>query len=171
MVQFLGICLLGVGIFGSIYEWIMRQRNRKRRMDNLLDFLRTISFTMEESNIFWIPFLEEYVSEDEAIQEVLYKLLQNLKENKYPKGELAWQEAIKGCEEQWDFSKESMELLYGIGKGFFGKSRKENLEIIHMYMHLLQECKEKEQKEFAEKKKVWIPVTLLGGIMLVIVLI
>ena len=35
----------------------------------------------------------------------------------------------------------------------------------------LEECKQKEIERFAEEKKVWIPVSMLGGVLLVILLL
>ena len=171
MEKLLGVVFLGIGIGGSIYEWLMRHLTRKRRMNMLLDFLRSVRFTMEESNIFWISFLEEYISEDALLQDTCREVAKRLKEHTYPKGELAWQTVVKEKEAQWDLSPAAMEILLDLGKGFFGKTRKENLDVIVMHIRLLQECKEKEHTEFGEKKKIWIPVGLLGGVMLVIVLI
>ena len=40
-----------------------------------------------------------------------------------------------------------------------------------MYIQLFTDCSKKEKQEFAEKKKLWIPLSALGGMMIVIILI
>lgn len=169
--KLVGITIIGIGIAGVIYDWLLRQRNRRKRLEELLSFFRKAVYAMEETKIHWIVFFEDYMGNDECLSESLHEVAQKLRENRYPKGELAWQEVMKEKKADWDFSKEAFELLMASGAAFFGKSKAENLELLRLYIKLFTDCKQKEIEDFAEKRKVWIPVGALGGIMLVIILI
>lgn len=140
-------------------------------MNGFLSLFRRAQHVMEETRRPWILFFEDYEGEDACVMEFVRELAVRLRENRYPKGELAWQEVLKEQREKWDFSKETFDILLKSGSAFFGQSQQENLELFRLYTTLLMECKEKEKCEFAEKRKIWIPVGALGGIMVVIILI
>lgn len=160
-----------MGIAGYIHDWIYRHNIRRKRLEEILSFFRKAVYAMEETHTPWIRFFEEYESRDECVVESTHEVARRLKENRYPRGELAWRDVMTEKREIWDLSKEAFELLYNSGNAFFGKSQKENLELLGLYIKLLSDCKEKEVKEFVEKKKVWIPVGCLGGLMVIIILI
>lgn len=159
------------GFCGAIKEWIQKNVNRDKRMEDILSFLRKAVYAMEETHTPWIRFFEEYASGDQEVTDAIHEVGFRLKENRYPKGELAWQDVMTEKREVLDLSMEAFELVYRLGEAFFGKSQKENLELLNLYMKLLSQCKEKERIAFAEKKKLWIPVGALGGVMIIIILI
>ena len=169
--KIIGILILGTGILGLIHDWLYRHQIRRKRMEELMSFFRKAIYAMEETKTPWILFFDAYEGNDICVTESVHEVSKKLKENRYPKGELAWQDAMEEREKEWDFSKEAFELLLASGNAFFGKSQKENLELMRMYMKLFEECEKRETQSFGEKKKVWIPVGALGGIMLVIILI
>ena len=169
--KIMGIIMMITGIIGFIGDWTMRHITRRKRLDEILLFLRKAVYALEETHTPWIRFFEEYEGRDICVVESIHEVASRLKENRYPKGELAWQDAMTERKETLDLSKEAFELFYNSGDAFFGKSQKENLEQLRLYIKLLFECKEQECKEFAEKKKVWIPVGGLGGLMVIIILI
>ncbi len=169
--KLVAIAIITIGIAGFIHDWLLRHQARRKRMEELISFFRKAVYAMEETKVHWILFFEGYEGNDACINQSIHEVAKRLKENRYPKGELAWQEVMEEKKTDWDFSKEAHELLKSSGNAFFGKSQKENLECMRLYMKLLDLQREKECKEFAEKKKVWIPVGALGGIMLVIILV
>lgn len=169
--KIIGIIIMVIGMGGFIRDWILRHITRRKRMEELLSFFRKAVYAMEETHTPWIRFFEEYESRDECVAESIHEVARRLKENRYPKGELAWRDVMTERKVVWDFSKAAFELLYNSGNAFFGKSQKENLELLRLYIRLLFDCKEQESKEFAEKKKVWIPVGALSGVMIIIILI
>ncbi len=134
MGKWIGIIMIGIGIYGSVYDWILSHRNRKKRMEELLVFFRKAAYSMEDPHTRWIFFFEEYNGGDECVTESVHEVARRLKENRYPMGETAWKEVMEERKTEWDFSKEAYELLLSCGACFFGKSKAENLEILRMYM-------------------------------------
>lgn len=169
--KIIGIVCMIIGIAGYSYDWISRHITRSKRLEEILTFLRKAGHAMEETHTPWIRFFEEYQSRDACVTESIHEVSHRLKENRYPRGELVWQDVMTERKETLDFSKEAFELLFHSGDAFFGKSQKENLELLNLYKKQLFECKEQERIEFAEKKRLWIPVGALGGVMIIIILI
>ena len=166
-----GIFIIGIGIAGMLSDWIRRNKNRHKRLEAIISFFRKTVYAMEENKVHWIRYFEEYEGNDTCLEEGIHSVSQRLKENRYPKGELAWQEAFLERKSELDLSKETFETLLASGTAFFGKSQKENVELMRMHIRLFTDCSKKEKQEFAEKKKMWIPLSALGGVMIVIILI
>lgn len=169
--KIMGIVILAIGIVGYMYDWMNRHITRNKRMEEILIFFRKAVYAMEETHTPWIRFFEDYQGGVLEITDSIHEVACRLKEHRYPKGETAWQDVMMENRESLDLSKEAFDLMYSSGDAFFGKSQKENLEQLNLYIKLLYECKEQERKEFAEKKRVWIPVGALGGVMIIIILI
>jgi stage III sporulation protein AB len=169
--KMIGSLIIVFGLAGYMKEWIFRNLSRGKRLEELLSFLRKAVYALEETHTTWIRFFEEYEGQEKCIVESVHEVAKRLKEHRYPKGELAWQEVMIEQKEAIDLSKEAFELVSHVGDAFFGRSQKENLESLRWYIKLLEKCKEQEGKAFIEKKKVWIPVGALGGVMIIIILI
>lgn len=171
MWKIIGILFFGVGVMGEIYEWIARNKSRQKRLDEMLVFLKKAKYAMEEEKVRWIPFFSRYESEDEIVTETLHEIAIRLEEHRYPYGEEAWKAVFLEKKREWNCKEASFQVLMQMGGAFFGRSRQENEEFMDSYIRQLETCKCEEKKKFAEEKKIWIPVSVLGGVMLVIMLI
>lgn len=171
MWKILGIFLFGMGTMGEIYEWIARTKSRQKRLDEMLLFLKKAKYAMEEEKVRWIPFFYQYESNDAIVTETLHEIASRLEEHRYPYGEDAWKAIFLEKKKEWNCKEASFQVLIQVGRAFFGRSRQENGEFMDSYIKQLEICKGEEKQKFAEEKKVWIPVSVLGGVMLVILLI
>ncbi|MBR4025940.1 MAG: hypothetical protein IKJ01_00085, partial [Lachnospiraceae bacterium] len=150
--------------------WITRQKTRQRKLHEMEIFFRKAIYAMEEEKARWIVFFENYESRECIVMETLHEIAFRLRQNIYPKGEDAWEAVFMEKKNMWDCSESSFHLLLQSGHAFFGKSRKENSCFLQSYLRQLEECQAQEKQKFQEEKKVWIPVSMLGGCMMVIIL-
>jgi len=59
-------------------------------------------------------------------------------------------------------------LLIRAGEGFFGRTCEENLCFLQKVIEELEIERKKSKEADKNERKVWIPVSMLGGIMLTI---
>ena len=171
MWKIIGILFFGMGMIGELYEWIARNKNRQKRLEEMRIFLTKARYAMEEEKVRWIPFFFNYESQDEIVMQTLQEIAKRLEEHRYRYGEEAWKSVFLEKKREWDCKEGSFQVLMKMGSAFFGRSRQENGEFMERYIRQLEECRKKEKETFAEERKVWIPVSVLGGVMLVIMLI
>jgi hypothetical protein len=57
------------------------------------------------------------------------------------------------------------------GTAFFGRNLSDNLKKLSGYEKQMENCVKQAKAEFSEKNRVWTPVGLLMGAMLVVILI
>lgn len=154
-----------------LYGWVEGQKLRQRRVEELLIFLQRTAFAMETEKIHIIEYLEGYHTRDALFEGLLRETAGRLRQNIYPCGEMVWEEVFREKRREWNCSGETFELILRVGVGLFGKSRSENTSFLRRSIRQLEEeshrCKERDIQE----RKVWIPVGMLGGMMLVIILI
>lgn len=167
----IGILILGIGGVGEIYEWIARNKSRQKRLEELIIFLKKSRYAMEEEKVRWIPFFQTYESEDELVNETLRQVGDYLEQHRYPYGEEAWKSVFLERKNEWNCKESCFQVFMQMGGAFFGRSKQENGAFMERSIRQLEECKQKEIERFAEEKKVWIPVSMLGGVLLVILLL
>ena len=169
MGKIVGCVLLLVGIAGGLYQWIVLQRECQMRIEAFCIFLHKTIFCMETEKIKIVDYFAKYRSTDEVMTESFQEISKRLYENTYPNGEMVWEEVIK--ERKWNLDEETYSIVLKCGKGFFGRSRAENICFLKKQLEEL-ECQQKQNNERDTKeRKVWVPVSMLSGILLIIILI
>lgn len=160
-----------IGVAGVLYSWICCQNAKQKRLEEFILFLQKSVFAMETEKVRVIEFFSNYRCSDEVIEDTLQEMACRLSQNIYPKGQSVWEEVLKEKEQNWKFDKETFGLIVGAGNGFFGRNRNENICFLQKSMKELETQKNNIKIKDAQERKVWLPVGMLGGIMLTILLI
>lgn len=171
MGKLLGIALIMGGVSGCIYHWQNEQRNRRERIGAFILFLQKTRFTMETENQKIGHLLKNYPTKDTVLKETLSEIVNRLQFHIYPNGPTVWEEVFREKEQNWNVDEETFGLMIDAGNGFFGKSRGENICFLQKSIRALEEQEKKNREKDAKERKVWIPVGMLSGTMLVILLI
>ena len=168
MGKLLGIVLVFCGVSGILYSWISTQKECQRRWEETLLFLQKMVFAIQTERSPILMFLEKYEARDEVLQRCIKEMLQRLSANIYPKGQVVLQDVFKEEEKDWNWDRECFEILLRAGEGMFGRSREENVSLLQKTIEELENERKKVKERDEKERKVWIPVSMLGGMMLVI---
>lgn len=168
MGKVMGISFLFIGIIGYLYQWIQKQKIQQKRLEIFMVFLQKTIFAMETENIKIIPYFLQYQSEDEVISETLKEIAYRLQKNIYPKGQSAWEEVFGEKKQSWGLDHETYAIMVGVGNGFFGRNREENICFLQKSLKELEIQNRKIKEKNAKERTVWIPVGMLSGVMIVI---
>ena len=163
-------CILG-GIAFLLYNWVLEQKQRHSRLEELIIFLQKSIFAMEEEKVRIIDYFEGYQSRDIILKESLQEIAGRLRQNVYPSGQMIWEEVFWEKKNEWNCDEETFGIILAVGNGFFGKKRSENVCFLRRSLKQLETQRDKSREKDAQERKVWIPVGMLGGIMLMIILI
>ena len=79
--------------------------------------------------------------------------------------------ALDETRAMWNLSKEGWEVFRQSAKGLFGMNLPENLIHLKSAMDGMEACEKEERSVFAKRKKLVIPVALLGAVMMIICLV
>lgn len=168
MGKIVGIVLVLGGIAGCLYQWIQLQRESQKRVEEFGLFLHKSIFAMESEKIRIIDYFRKYHSEDTLITDALVEIANRLEKNIYPNGLSVWEEVLKEEKQNWNLDKEIFELILKSGTGFFGRSREENICFLKKQLEELEIHQMRRKEKDAKERKVWVPVSMLSGIMLTI---
>lgn len=166
-----GISLLFGGITGFVYSWLESRREREKRLDEVLLFLQKCVFAMESEKIRIITYFKEYRSKDKVLNSSLYEVANRLSMCMYPTGIEVWRDVLWEKKREWDFTEESFQILQKAGEGFFGTKREENITFLKKSICELEMQRTKEKEKNVQERKVLVPVSVLGGIMLMIIFV
>lgn len=168
MGKIIGIFFILGGIADGLYQWVMLQRERQKRLDELEAFLHKSIFLMESEQIKVIDYLAKYNSRDGMLSKSLQEISKRLSKNIYPNGQLVWEEVFRESEQNWNLDKDTFGLILKTGNGFFGRNREENTSFLRKQLVELEEHKRRIIEKDAKERKMWVPVSMLSGIMLTI---
>ncbi len=171
MGKLIGTLFIIGGIAGCLHSWQSKQKERRERVKDVILFLQRAVFIMEAENIKVGQLLCNYQSKVNVLNDTLSEIARRLELNIYPKGQFAWEEVFKEKEQNWDLDKETFGLIINAGNGFFGRNRAENICFLQKSIKELELQEKKNWEKDAKERKVWMPVGMLGGIMIVILLI
>ena len=166
MGKIVGIVLVLGGIAGGLYQWIELQKERQKRVEEFCLFLHKSIFMMESEKIKVIDYFAKSVTRDSRITDALQEISKRLSENIYPNPQSVWEEVLK--EKDWNLDEEMFSIILKSGNGFFGRNREENSSFLKKQLEELEKQKIKGKEKDAKERKLWIPVGMLSGVMLVI---
>lgn len=164
------VCLLS-GIASLLYGWVIEQKIQYRRLEDFILFVQKTIFAMEEEKVRMIVYLQGYQSRDPVLEETLREIANRLQMNIYPNGQRVWEEVFLEKRNLWGYDEEIFDVILAVGNGFFGKKRSENICFLRKSIKQLEQQRDKRKEMDMQERKVWIPVGMLSGIMLMIILI
>jgi len=171
MGKLLGITLIIGGVSGGLIHWQNEQRERQKRIAAFVLFLHKARFIIEAENIKIAHLMKNYSSNEEVLLQTLSEIARRLELNIYPQGQFIWEEVFREEEQNWKVDEETFELMIHAGNGFFGKNREENICFLQKSIREIEEQEKNNRERDAQERKVWIPVGMLSGVMLIILLI
>lgn len=177
MLKLFGSIFLLSGMVGILYSWVSEQQVRQKKIVGFIVFLQKSSYAMEKEKIRVIDYFRKYAKEscttkeDDTLKLVLIEIANRLSKNIYPNGKKVWEEVFGEMEKEWNIDKGSFRILVQAGEGFFGKNREENRSFIEKSQKELENQYEGNNLKNIQERKVWLPVGMLGSLMVIILLI
>lgn len=179
MWKILGFALVLAGVAGVLYSWVAEQKKRQRLLEEFLLFFEKSVSVMEIEKVKVVRYFEQYVSQQlsdtskemQLLKYTLSEIATRLSTNTYPDGQTVWEEVFKEAEQLMALDKESFTIILRAGNGFFGRSREENIRFLQKSIRELEAQQKKCREKDAQERKVWVPVGMLGAVILVIILI
>lgn len=171
MGKIIGLFLFLCGIGYLLYSWILEQKKQNKRILDMIVFVQKSLFVMEEERVQIVDYFQTYRGGGNILEDTLQEIARLLDQKIYPEGEMVWEAVFREKEQEWNLDEEIFDIILGLGKGFFGKKRSENVAFLRKGLLELEQQQKKKKERDAKERKVWIPVGMLGGMMFVIILI
>ena len=176
MWKLLGIVLLLAGVAGILCTCFSEGKEKQRRVENVILFLQKSRYTMQNEKVKVINYFRRYIEQDILLQSdssvllerALAEIIEKLSSNVYPHGQMVWEEVFRKEEQNWNLDCETFEIIVQAGNGFFGRSRMENINLLEKSIRELEAQQAKMKQKYVQERKVWVPVGMLGTMMIII---
>ncbi len=167
------------GTAGVLYSWICSLKERERKIEEFIIFFQKSIGVMETEKIRVIDYFEKYASqnikatnmETQELKSMLLEIARRLALNTYPNGQMVWEEVFTEEKQNLSFDNETFSIVLQAGNGFFGRSREENIRFLNKTIRELEIQQKKLSEKDAKERRVWIPVGMLGAVMLAILFV
>lgn len=162
------------GMTGVLYTWDSEQREKQKILVRVLLFFQKSRYVMRVEKIKIVDYFTKYIEqnlcekEDMGLKRVLEKINNRLLSNTYPNGQRVWEEVFEEEKQTLHFDKELLQIVVQAGNGFFGRSREENVSFLDKCIEELEQQQIILRKKYIQERKVWVPVGMLGTIMVII---
>ena len=174
MLKLIGCFGILVGAEGLFLEWKRQEKKRVLQLQELEHFLQKGEFAIEKeckpSRIFFGEYIDWDVKSP-VLKKVLQELEENLKSNTFSTGEKAWQATWENWKEQWNPGEEEWQVILSMGEAFFGKDRKEMAFQMRGYEKRLVLLEQEKKSQMTEKGKIYMPLSISGGLLISLLLI
>lgn len=175
MLKLFGAFLIMGASAGLLWEWRTCYRKRICQMERICAFYRMAIQEMEVNRthmpVFFLRYARMHEKKGDVLVEMVKQMATFLKERTFPTGEKAWEEAFHLTEGKWCLSGEEKEWFLESASAFFGNHLSENVEKLECYEKRLQNHCRNIREEYLQKNKVWTPVGMLLGVMVIVILL
>ncbi len=167
MWKIVGMVFMLGGVAGVLYSWVSEQREKQKRLEYFIVFLQKTIFVMETEKVKVVDYFRKS-NGDTILEQTLQEIGMRLAMNMYPNGQVVWEEVFREQARCWNLSQEVFLIIVQAGNGFFGRSREENISFLKKSLTELEKQQVNMKEKDAQERKVWVPVGMLGTVMLVI---
>ena len=171
MGKLIGMVFILAGCGGILVSWCKKQRMRQAVIRELIRLLSRWEYSMEREKVRLFDFLEQYRAGEPLVREFLSEVLEKLRTRDCPSGAKVWGMSLSIMRGMIDFGEDVWDAVLSADGAFFGNSRQESLQCARVCRRRLEECLKQETLEFARRRKVYMPVGMLGGVLLIILFI
>lgn len=171
MGRLLGTILILCGSAGCLFSWRENEKKKQAFMEECIRMFAQWNYALEKGHMRLYDYLEYYDTDWNEMRTLLSGLKNRLSQNCYASGKKAWQEVLVMHKKILPVKGEAYEILVSASDSFFGNSSMESQRCIKICKERMEEELVRYRKEYAGKKKVYMPLGMLLGLMLIIFLI
>ena len=164
MLKLFGSAFIIIGCGGVAYSGILGCRTRIELLTALERLLQKGIYILLGQQQNTIIFLKNVSCGNKELEGELFRMGEALEKHLYPNGDMAWRKGPADFLEKYGFRHEDLEIIKGCGAAFFEKSSDEIRAGLQNNLELMELIKEYELKQQRDIKKVWLPVSIMGGI-------
>lgn len=164
------VCIL-MGCAGALLNWYERKKRQQAFMGECIRLFSRWQYALLKEHMRLYDFIESYDGRWKEMDDLMQELERRLQQNCYPSGIVAWQQLLQEKRHILPLGEESFHIFSDAGDAFFGNSREEVLRCTEACRLRMEEALAAEKKETVRRWKVYMPVGMLGGVMLIILLI
>lgn len=169
--KLMGIICILVGCAGVLLSWQERKRRQQAFMGECIRLFARWKYAISREHMRLYDFLEEYECRVPEMEEFLRLLKARLMTNTFPSGNQVWQNLLMEKREVLPLGEEAYRIFLDAGDAFFGDSSEECLRCVKVCEEQMEETMAEEKRDMERKWKVYMPVGMLGGTILIILFI
>jgi hypothetical protein len=159
------------GCAWGIVCWLEGERRRLAMMEECIRLFAQWDFALRSGHIRLYQFLEQYESGQPEFEKALAEVSRLLRQNCYSSGREVWLCVMGERRKKLSLSGEAYEIFLKAGDAFFCGSSGESLHTMASCRERMEACLTKARGELAGKRRVYIPMGMLGGVVLIILLV
>ncbi len=171
MGRLLGTILILCGSAGCLYSWRENEKKKQAFMEECIRMFAQWNYALEKGHMRLYDFLDYYETDWKEMKVILSDLKDMLSGNCYASGKTAWQKDLLIHKKTLPIRGEAWQILLSASDSFFGNSSMESQRCIRICKERMEEELAGCRKEYAGKQKVYMPLGMLLGLMLIIFLI
>ena len=176
MWKLIGVLSLFGGMAGLLHNWIATEHEKVRCLEDMILFLQKSVYMMKKEKLKVADYFQRYMEQELSVKEcknvwleiALTEMIKRLSANTYPYGQIVWEEVFREEEQNLQFDREVFEIIVRAGNAFFGRSREENVVFLEKSIEELEIQLSNMKEKGRQERKVWIPVGMLGTLMVII---
>lgn len=171
MERLIGMLLILTGVGGMLLSWHEKKYRQLAVMQAAIRLFSRWQYALTKEQMRLYDFLEACEGEFPELSSLLREVRERLQENRYPSGALVWQQVLGQQRSFLSLEPEASRILMDAADGFFGNTRETCIRCMEVCRCRMEEELKKEKSEMDRRWKVYMPVGMLGGVILIILLI
>lgn len=171
MLKLIGIAVVLSGICGWVYTWKDSKDSRITNLRYMHRILTEAEYILVREKRSIIYFFEYMGNDKSTMAKVCSDVAVLLKNHTYASGSQAWERAVLDRRDSLCLDKGQTHIICMAGESFFARTAKQMSDSLSTYRIRTEKMIEAEQRKIAEQKRIVMPLSAFGGILLIIILV
>lgn len=171
MARIFGTVLILAGCAGFLYKWAEGEKARQRMAGEWIRLFVRWGYALEQEHVRLYDFLSFYETADASMQAFLDEVCICMRNHQNPSGQKIWQDCLQKHKRELQIGQEGWEILTSAAGAFYGESSAENLRCNEICRKRMEKFLAESRLEFFKKQRVYLPVGMLTGVVMIILLV
>lgn len=171
MARIFGTVLILAGCAGFLYKWAEGEKARQRMAGEWIRLFVRWEYALEQEHVRLYDFLSFYETADASMQAFLDEVCVCMRNHQNPSGQKIWQDCLQKHKRELQVGQEGWETLRLPREHFMAKAVQRICNANEICRKRMEKFLAESRLEFLKKQRVYLPVGMLTGVVMIILLV
>lgn len=171
MGRLMGMALIMIGCAGVLGCWNRRERLRQALQEEWIRLFAGFEYAVLQEHVRLYEFFSCYETKFPQMKKFLMDVCDAMQTFQEPSGISIWMTQLQKHKNALLADAKTWEILTAAAEAFYADTGAENIRSMQVCRKRMEQCLATQRKEYAKKQRVYAPVGMMAGIIVIILLV
>lgn len=167
----IGVVLILSGCAGMLACWSQKEKLCQEMKEEWIRLFAGFVYAVSQEHMRLYEFFSCYAAKLPQMQKFLEDVCYAMQTFAEPSGVKIWMDQLKKHKKELLLDEKIWDILKSAGSAFYADTGEEGIRSMQGCQKRMEQCLAEQRKEYAKKRRVYAPVGMMAGVVVIILLV